>query len=664
MKSIRRLVALIVTAIICVLTIALLINNYYLRPILIQWVDMNKELLGFSETYIEADLNIRVMDNVVSQVTSTQIIEPGRLIRIKDAHNENYQNLVLKFDQLISINQSINGTLTSLEGYSLLSFFINYDNFVNLFKNLAEKTEAINNSILDLSDISITDQKLSIVELHKEYKELRAPLSDVRLKYGELTGQVIPKFINILNITLIVLFVIVTVLASLLNKVAGRVLRYIFDSFKILNSNNYNVNNIPRLKSTFEEEKLIGEFVDDIFNERLFINKIKEIVSTEYIIDNIIEKLLVLVKDILNTDRIGVAFVDYKKQSIIAEHGAFNYGKVLLGPGFEVEFHKTGLTKLIDTKKPIITMSIQNELAKRPESESLKLLNQEGIKSNMIIPLIINNVVLGFLFFSSVEENNYNSKSVQFGVKISTEISNILDKTYLTKKMFSTATRTFANLVEKRDNETGNHILRMTQYSRIIAEELINHLDSNYRVNESFVSDIINYASIHDIGKIGIPDEVLKKPGRLTNEERTIMQTHSTIGASILTDLEQSLKIFNRDFYRTAIDIAHFHHERWDGKGYPEGLSGLHIPLAARIVSIADVFDALTSRRVYKDSIGFEESVKIINEGSGTQFDPQLVRVFNNALQKFKDVYESDIFTNKDYYYEKQFRLSNNKAYT
>ena len=413
-------------------------------------------------------------------------------------------------------------------------------------------------------------------------------------------------------------------------------------SLKMLSSNNYNMSMLPKAESKFTEEKEIERDIKEIFEERQFINEIKEILSGEYILDEIIDKLLHLVKDSMNTNRIGVAYIDYKKGKIIAEHGAFDYGKVLLGPGFKVSIESTSVKNIIETKQGIITHSLPDELKKRPNSASLKLLNKEGIKSNMIIALILNDTVFGYLFFSSLEENNYSKEDLKLGIKIAQEISGILNTTYLTKKMFISTTNAFANLVEKKDNDTGDHILRMTHYSRIIAEGLIDCEDPSYSVSQGFVNDITNYAPIHDIGKVGIPDSILKKPGRLTPEERIIMESHADIGGDILREIQDNLTIFNRDFFKMAMEIASGHHEKWDGTGYPRGQAGHEIPLAARIVAIADVFDALSSKRVYKDDFGFENSVDIINQGAGKHFDPKLVEVFNKSLVEIRKIYDKN----------------------
>lgn len=414
---------------------------------------------------------------------------------------------------------------------------------------------------------------------------------------------------------------------------------YMLESLKMINNNEYDLTKLPNYKGSSTIDINIKETVEEIFEERKFIHETKEILNNEYYLDQVIEKLLVLVGETMNTNRIGVAYVDYNRGKIIAEHGAFDYGNILLGSGFAVNIKDTSLSRIIENKKPVIYNDLEKEAENRKVSSALKLILREGIKSNLTIPLIKNDVVFGFIFFSSSKKKNYNEKDLNLAVKISQEITGILNTSYFIKKMFSTMTNAFAHLVEKRDDETGFHLVKMREYSKLIAEQLLNHQNKYYKVTPGFVKDIYDYASIHDIGKIGVPDKILKKAGPLTQSERQIMEEHTTIGAEILRGIEKDLKIFNQNYFQIPIEIAESHHERWDGKGYPQGLKGQEIPLAARIVAIADVFDALSSKRVYKESYGFDRTVEIINQAAGSQFDPELIKAFNQVLPKIKKVY-------------------------
>ena len=183
-----------------------------------------------------------------------------------------------------------------------------------------------------------------------------------------------------------------------------------------------------------------------------------------------------------------------------------------------------------------------------------------------------------------------------------------------------------ANLIESRDTETGEHVSRTGAYVRAIAENAANEKLYPNELDERFITLLYTLAPMHDVGKIVVPDSILRKPGRLTDEEYEIMKTHASKGGEVV---RQMLKgITDEEYLKFASDIATYHHERWDGAGYPEGLSGEDIPLAARIMAIADVFDALISERCYKKPIPVDKALEIIRFEAGSHFDPKLAEVF------------------------------------
>ncbi|MBU7574230.1 MAG: response regulator [Hydrogenophaga sp.] len=193
------------------------------------------------------------------------------------------------------------------------------------------------------------------------------------------------------------------------------------------------------------------------------------------------------------------------------------------------------------------------------------------------------------------------------------------------------------NLARTRDTETGGHIVRTQAYVRMLAERLREHPRFSAELTPNAIRLITQSAPLHDIGKIGIPDHILRKPGALTPEEMTIMRTHTTLGLQALEDAE---RLYDRrvDFLRYAKDIVIGHHERWDGKGYPYGLKGDAIPVAARLMAVADVFDALISKRVYKEAFPQKVAFDIIQQGSGTQFDPDIVDAFVDLSERFAEI--------------------------
>lgn len=190
-----------------------------------------------------------------------------------------------------------------------------------------------------------------------------------------------------------------------------------------------------------------------------------------------------------------------------------------------------------------------------------------------------------------------------------------------------------AKLAESRDNDTGDHLERIRIYVTILAKHLAK---VHPEFDERLVHDLGLASSLHDIGKVGIPDSILLKPGRLSPEERGIMEIHTLIGGECLDAIQGRLG--DNEFMSIARQIAYYHHERWDGTGYPHSLKGSEIPLVARIVAVADVYDALTSKRPYKRAMSHSESKAIIVAGTGKQFDPEIVEAFLNHEDEFEAV--------------------------
>jgi putative two-component system response regulator len=191
------------------------------------------------------------------------------------------------------------------------------------------------------------------------------------------------------------------------------------------------------------------------------------------------------------------------------------------------------------------------------------------------------------------------------------------------------------SLAETRDSDTGNHIRRTQHYVKILAEELGAHSRfSKHLGDEKIVEVLFKSAPLHDIGKVGIPDRILLKPGRLDPNEFEIMKTHAKLGRDAISQAERELGA-EVPFLRYAKEIAYSHHEKWDGSGYPEGMAGDAIPVSARLMALADVYDALISRRIYKAPMPHEQAVQVIMEGRGTHFDPDVADAFMRTCSEF-----------------------------
>ena len=194
--------------------------------------------------------------------------------------------------------------------------------------------------------------------------------------------------------------------------------------------------------------------------------------------------------------------------------------------------------------------------------------------------------------------------------------------------------RALSHLAETRDPETGNHILRTQSYVQRLAKVLRRHPRFEATINDRYIHLLSRSAPLHDIGKVGIPDHILLKPGRLTPDEMEIMKTHAKLGSDAIEQAERDIEM-PLAFLAQAKEIAHWHHEKWDGSGYPDGLAGDTIPLSARLMAVADVFDALISVRIYKPALPYSEARDIIAAGRGKHFDPDMVDAFIDDFAEF-----------------------------
>jgi putative two-component system response regulator len=279
---------------------------------------------------------------------------------------------------------------------------------------------------------------------------------------------------------------------------------------------------------------------------------------------------------------------------------------------------------------PIIFLTAKAEV--EDEAYGLELGASDYITKPISPPIVLARVKT-HLSIKSVQDflrdkNQFLEAEVQ---KRTAEVSAIQDVTI----------HAMASLAETRDNETGNHIRRTQHYIKLLANKLRLHprfahfLDSDQTIELLFKS-----APLHDIGKVGIPDRILLKPGRFEPEEFEIMKTHTTLGRDAILHAEQQLGI-EMPFLTYAKEIAYSHQEKWDGSGYPEGLSGDDIPISARLMAVADVYDALISRRVYKAGMSHEKAVEIMAEGRGTHFDPDVLDAFLELQSAFQMIAKS-----------------------
>ncbi|MDR1929970.1 MAG: response regulator [Treponema sp.] len=230
---------------------------------------------------------------------------------------------------------------------------------------------------------------------------------------------------------------------------------------------------------------------------------------------------------------------------------------------------------------------------------------------------------------NQVELKNYSDNLEQMVAEKTAEATSTLDNTL----------QAIANIIEYRNLESGSHVKRTQYFCKALIDYLM-EVNSPYgeELRKMEPDIIVKAMALHDVGKIGIPDKILLKPGRLDPDEYEIMKTHTTVGRKIIEEMMKAVVDKNSIYLRHCYDIAYSHHERFDGNGYPQGLKGTAISLAARLASLSDVYDALVCARVYKSAMSYEEALKIITDGRGTQFDPVLTDAVVQIQDRFKEI--------------------------
>ena len=233
---------------------------------------------------------------------------------------------------------------------------------------------------------------------------------------------------------------------------------------------------------------------------------------------------------------------------------------------------------------------------------------------------------------NQIDLKNYSDSLEEMVAEKTAELTSTLDNTL----------QAIANIIEYRNLESGSHVKRTQFLAKAVISYVLNS-DSPYasdlRLQDPDI--IVKSVALHDVGKIGIPDSILLKPGKLDPEETEIMKTHTTVGRNIIQEMMNAVKDKESIYLKHCQDISYCHHERFDGKGYPRGIAGFRIPLAARIVTLVDVYDALVCARVYKEAFPYDQAFKIILDGRGTQFDPYLTDVVLTIQENFKEISKS-----------------------
>ena len=342
---------------------------------------------------------------------------------------------------------------------------------------------------------------------------------------------------------------------------------------------------------------------------------------------------------LLPLDWLGLLTLDASRQhflldSLHAEHD----GHLHEGDCFEA--HRSPLWQALNQGQPLHIPSLAELARDQRHTAFTKALQRDGIQSVLFFPIASHKQWSAVIVFAARETAAYGEEHLELLRNITALVSHSFEKTVVTDNLIVSAVTGLARLAESRDPETGDHLVRMTRYSVLIAEALREHPDYRERISVEFIHDIDRFAAMHDIGKVGVEDHILLKPGRLSDRERDIMQRHPTIGGEVLRRCEEQMNSVGHSIFRVGIEIAECHHEKFDGSGYPKGLSGREIPLSARIVAVADVFDALTSKRPYKEAWPVDKALELVRAERGKHFDPDVVDAMERCLPDMLQVHE------------------------
>jgi hypothetical protein len=323
-------------------------------------------------------------------------------------------------------------------------------------------------------------------------------------------------------------------------------------------------------------------------------------------------------------ERVSVALYDaqtrYLKTFLASPRGdgiLAHYGVALGKAAWLDELRRTCRSRVIDDMQPAV-------LGEQPHSRAIVAA---GFRSSYTVPVFGDAGFLGFVFFNSRRDRVFShavTRQLDLFVRI---ISLLIESALRSVTVLTGGLALLCRVCRFRDDETGEHLSRMSRYSEMIAVALA----PKFGLDEEWAQSVRLFAPLHDIGKIAVPDAIVFKPGALEPAERDVMKRHAERGAEILADLIRELGLEKMPHTQTLLHIARHHHEAWDGGGYPDGLRGEEIPLAARIVKVADVFDALTSKRCYKPAWPVEAALQHLRSLAGVELDPQCVDAFLQA---------------------------------
>lgn len=367
--------------------------------------------------------------------------------------------------------------------------------------------------------------------------------------------------------------------------------------------------------------------------------KLTERISQANTLDETLQFVFEQFRSLLPLDWVGILERDSSGERFVLQH-LYTMGQTRLAAGDSFRAEGTLLGKAMAEHRPLHISNLVASTEEDSRAEFAASLAADGRGSVLLFPLTGDGEWSAVLAFAVRDTEAYTREHLELLGNIAAQVSHGFQKTVVTENLVISAVSGLAKLAESRDPETGDHLVRMARYAALIAEEVGREGPYREQIDAAVVRDIFRFAPMHDIGKVGVEDRILLKPGRLDGDERRQMERHPVIGGEVLRRCEMQMNAVGHSVFRVGIEIAECHHEKFDGSGYPSGLEGEAIPLSARIVAVADVFDALTSRRPYKAAWSVDKALELFEQESGKHFDPVVVAAMQRALPRMMQVYE------------------------
>ncbi|AEJ20710.1 HD domain-containing phosphohydrolase [Gracilinema caldarium] len=503
----------------------------------------------------------------------------------------------------------------------------------------------LDDAIIELITKYIPENKFAELKAQQNRTGLEAEGRRVSALLQEMRNQHLQRVVILIefeNLFIFILLFIIVFLFSNTYRFVKKSLVFTQNTLLYFNQALFNRHTLKEIRNDSIPYQEMQEFGNFFTNTMDMIEIIQELQSMDlsFSIEAFIDRFgSVFCSDkyqnLIPCDRFSLALYNNNQNTLVAFHATVRGNRpVFLNKGFTQSLHDTSLKTIVDRRLPY---RIINNLQEK-NSLSAQLLLKEGISSNLTIPIIVNQRLLGFIFFAHSQPNMYTDDMGNVALLVASILNSRIFYSYALQTSLALFGDGIVNIVEFKDDETADHTRRVSLYASLIAEVL----QGQGKITPQKTEEIRFFAPLHDLGKIAIPDSILLKPGKLTDEEWAIMKQHPVIGGKLLKNAnDQFINQLGFGMLHTAYNIVMDHHEWWNGTGYPQGKQGMDISLEGQIVAIADVFDALTTKRPYKEAFPIDQALHMLQLQAGTHFNPELIDIFIEKRPHIVQIYQN-----------------------